>query len=198
MDILEFDSSVIADGAGLEEALEATLEQSAVCPVVLVGAMGQTGQRLVRAGEKAAAQDLVLASTLAEGVRTSHLQIAQQLASSHRWSQVKASLSGHFEELSSLIQGLYLLGELSHHAALVLAFYGERASALIFSEALGKRGVEARAVANRETFLLAHPAGSLRPPPPHGEGDLKAEVAACREARIIPVVPASLQVLLSP
>jgi len=64
MVVLEFDGSAIQDEAGVSAAVEAVVNRRQDEPLVLVAGMGKTEQRLLEAGEKAAAQDLVLASTL--------------------------------------------------------------------------------------------------------------------------------------
>ena len=63
--ILEFESSAIQDEAGVSAAVEAVVKRRQDEPLVMVAGMGKTEQRLLEAGEKSAAQDLVLASTIA-------------------------------------------------------------------------------------------------------------------------------------
>jgi hypothetical protein len=94
MNMLEFESSDIQDEAGVSAAVKSVVNARPNQPLVLVAGMGKTEQRLLEAGEKAAAQDLVLASTIAEGARTFYMQVARQLTSEPKIS------SPHFSKSS--------------------------------------------------------------------------------------------------
>lgn len=118
-------------------------------PVVLASAMGNSERKLLDAARKAAAQDIVLSSTIAEGLRTFHIQIAQQLISGDSWKQTRSILSNLFEELSTLLQGFYLSGELTPTGERVTKSYGERASAVILARLLEQEDVPVAEVTDR-------------------------------------------------
>ncbi|MGH9341592.1 MAG: hypothetical protein ACRD1R_18910 [Acidobacteriota bacterium] len=186
---LEFKSSDIQEASGIQKAVERI--GAARQPVVLVEAMGQSAQQLLKAAEKAARQDLVLASTLAEGLRTYHMQVAQQVTSNAVWKQTKAQLSSLFEEISSLLQGLYLLGEFSPHGKRVAGFYAERSGAIILSQALHESGRPSQSFAAREAFLSVDNAGRESI-----QASLRAEIDGLLKELHIPVLPASLGALI--
>src|SRR5690606_19561259 len=118
-------------------------------PVVLASAMGNSERKLLDAARKAAAQDIVLSSTIAEGLRTFYIQIAQQLISGDSWTRTRSTLSNLFEELSTLLQGFYLSGELTPRGERVTKSYGERASAVILARLLEQENVPVAEVAER-------------------------------------------------
>ena len=136
MTIVEFESSRIQDEAAISEAVESVVSAGKETSLIFVTGMGTAEKRLVEAGEKSASQDLVLASTLAEGARTSLMQVAHQVTSDAVLRETQGLLSELFNEIGNLLQGMYLIGELSSQALKVLESYAERASAIIMAQAL--------------------------------------------------------------
>jgi aspartate kinase len=192
MRILEFQSSDIQDEGHLSQAVESVVKEIDQKPIVFVAAMGRTTERLLEAGKKSAEQDLVLASAVAEGLRTYHMQIAQQLTADSVWKETRALLSDLFEELSELLKGIYLLGDFSPYSESVVTSYGERASVVMVSQALKQKGLEVMAFASREVFAAA--GGSItRLSDRARAADLEEQVLKATEQGNLPVLPACLR-----
>ncbi len=192
VNILEFESSTIQDEAGVSAAVEAVVNSRQDEPLVLVAGRGETEQRLLEAGEKAAAQDLVLASTVAEGARTFYMQVARQLTSEAVWSETQNLLSGLFEEFSNLLHGVYLIGELSPQGNRILQSYAERASCVMVAQALKEKEVQAQPVGGRQLFCA--------PSTHFSEGlqektltDFREEISLLSKGGTLPVIPFSLR-----
>ena len=197
MTIVEFESSRIQDEATISEAVESVVSSSKKASLIFVAGIGATERRLVEAGQKSADQDLVLASTLAEGVRTFLMQVAHPLTSDAVSSKTQSLLSELFDEFSNLLEGVYLIGELSLQAREVLASYAERAGAIIMAQALLEKGVQAQAVCGRQIHLANSPHASEKF---HEKtlADFQHEISAlCRDG-IIAVIPISLRPIASP
>ena len=192
VNILEFDSSAIQDEAGVSAAVEAVVNRRQDEPLVLVAGMGKTEQRLLEAGEKSAAQDLVLASTIAEGARTFYMQVARQLTSETVGSETQSLLSGLFEEFSNLLHGVYLIGELSPQGSKILQSYGERASCIMVAQALKEKDVQAQPVGGRQLYCAnsAHLSKSLQE---KTLTDFQQEISLLSQDGTIPVIPFSLR-----
>ena len=192
MVVLEFDGSAIQDEAGVSAAVEAVVNRRQDEPLVLVAGMGKTEQRLLEAGEKAAAQDLVLASTIAEGARTFYMQVARQLTSEAVWSETQSLLSGLFEEFSNLLHGVYLIGELSPQGSRILQSYAERASCIMVAQALKEKKVQAQPVGGRQLYCTnsAHLSKSLQE---KTLTDFQQEISLLSQGGTIPVTPFSLR-----
>ena len=190
--ILEFESSAIQDEAGVSAAVESVVNTQQNQPLVVVAGMGKTEQRLLEAGEKSAAQDLVLASTIAEGARTFYMQVARQLTSEAVWSETQNLLSGLFEEFSNLLQGVYLMGELSPQGSRMIQSYAERASCIIVAQALKEKEVQAQPVGGRQTYFAnsAHLSKNLQE---KTLTEFQQEISLLSQGQIIPVVPFSLR-----
>jgi aspartokinase len=192
VNILEFESSAIQDEAGVSAAVESIVNARPKQPLVLVAAMGKTEQRLLEAGEKSAAQDLVLASTIAEGVRTFYMQVARQLTSQAVWSETQNLLSGLFEEFSNLLEGVYLIGELSPQGSRMIQSYAERASGIIVAQALKEKDVQAQPVGGRHIYFTpsADLSESLRE---KTLTEFQQEISLLSQDQIVPVIPFSLR-----
>ena len=197
MTIIEFESSLIQDEATISEAVASVVSSKNEGSLIFVAGIGSTEKRLVDAGKKSASQDLVLASTVAEGVRTFLIQVACQLTSNSISTQTQSLLSELFDELSNLLQGMYLIGELTSQALEILESYAERASAIIMAQALKEAGVQAQAVCGREIHLASSPHASESF---HEKTlfDFQREISALTQDGIIPVIPASLRPLTAP
>jgi len=189
--VLKFDSSQITDEASISQAVERVVNTPPEYLLVTVSGMGQTEKRLLEAGEKSASQDLVLASTLAEGIRTFHMQVARQLTSESTWSETQSFLSELFEELSDLLKGMCLIGELSIQGRIILKSYGERASALIFAQALREKGVAAQALCTRQSYLGKR-TSVTEELQERTRSDFSRQISALSAQSTVPVVPSSL------
>jgi aspartokinase len=150
--------------------------------LVLAPALGQSRRTLLEAGRKSAAQDLVLASALAEGLRTYHTQLAQQVTSPALFRETRSLLSNLFEELSDLLKGLYLLAGLDQRGEEILGSYGERAAAIIIAHVLRSRGVESSCFSSHEVFVET--------------SGLREEIDALIARGAVPVLPESLRAVL--
>ncbi len=189
MKMLQVDSGSIADPSGILSSAEAVIQAKERQPVVVVAAMGSSSETLLKAGQRSAHQDVVLASTLAEGSRTYHMQVAEQVTSVV-WQETKKSLANFFEEITDLLKGLYLLGELSSRSEKVLQFYAEGLAATILSQALKEKGCSSQCLFHRELFVQ-----QLDQPQQAGAGtvsELQQEVDPLLAEERVPVIPLSL------
>jgi len=172
-------SSEIQDEKTIAAATQRITLALASQSIVFVEAMGKTVPTLIEAGEKSADQDLVLASALAEGLRTYYAQLAQQIISPSVFRETRSLLSGLFEELSDFLKGLYLLGQFNDHARRMVSSYGERSSCVLIAHVLRSRELNAVPFSERELFLEI--------------GGLRLELESLLDKKSIPVVPLSLR-----
>jgi aspartokinase len=192
MNILEFESSAIQDEAGVSTAVKSVVNARPNQPIVVVAGMGKTEQRLLEAGEKSAAQDLVLASTIAEGARTFYMQVARQLTSEAVWSETQNLLSALFEEFSNLLQGVYLIGELSPQGSRLIRSYAERASCIVVAQALKEKDIQAQPVGGRQIYF-AHSTHLSKSLQEKTLTEFQQEISLLSQGRIIPIIPLSLR-----
>ncbi|MDE2924829.1 MAG: hypothetical protein OXT71_00300 [Acidobacteriota bacterium] len=180
MKTLELKSGEIQSAGAILRAVESILGNEQKTPVVVVPAMGLTRKQFLEAGRKAADQDMVVATTLAEGLRTYHMQVARQLTSGTNWSEALRRLGLIFQDVTDLLKGLHLLGEVSPRAELVATFYGQSLAATILAHSLKERDREARALVERS--LAIHP----------NKSSLEEQVGGLLAEGTIPVLPRGL------
>ena len=120
------------------------------------------------------------------------MQVARQLTSEAVWSETQNLLSGLFEEFSSLLHGVYLIGELSSQGSRILQSYAERASCIIVAQALKEKDVQAQPVGGQQVYFAssAHLPGSLQE---KTVSDFQEEISLLSRGGTIPVIPFSLR-----
>ncbi len=185
--VLGLEGINLQDDAGIREAAD-RVRSANPPPVVAVPAMGRTADRIQRAVEKSCQQDVVWALTLAEGLRTYHMQVAEMVTAGATWKETKSLLSDLFEEFAQFLQGLYLLGELTDHGRRVAAFYGEKASSVIQAGALGEKGIAVRSLGGRETLLSC-----FGPEAEKARKEFQGELEQCLKQGTVPLIPSSLR-----
>jgi aspartate kinase len=115
--------------------------------------MGKTTNRL-----------LAIARSSVEGDRQAALRLLAELKEYHRsetrpvireedWPQAESILEEHFRELSELVGGLAVLGELTPRSVDAISSYGERLSSALVALALRKFGMDAAHVDSRQVVI---------------------------------------------
>lgn len=185
MKIVEFRSADLEDAPAVREAVERLVDSGADC--WLVPAVPESAAKLEAAGRKAQAQELLAALTLAEGARTFHNQMGRRLSEGENWRTTQTQLRQLFEEVTTLIHGIYLLGECTPQALRVLNYFAERAGVIAVASALRSRDVAAAPIWER--VLVGEAAEtSLK--------KLKLEVSERAEAGEIVLAPHSVGQIL--
>ncbi len=105
-------------------------------PVVVVSAMGKTTNKLLAIASQAVSGKAQEACEDLDALRTFHLTEANGLG-------VDEKIESHFQELSALVDGLAILGELTPRATDAISAYGERLSSLIVAAHFAHCGLDA-------------------------------------------------------
>ncbi len=115
-------------------------------PIVVVSAMGKTTNRLLKIANLAVSgqRDQALAELLA--LRDYHL----------RESGMERTVDEHFQELSELVKGLAVLGELTPRSIDAISSFGERLSSLIVTNIFKHHGVSAVHLDSRKMIVTDH------------------------------------------
>ncbi len=150
MIVLKFGGTSVQDTDAVTRAVQVIRRQLSRGEVVVLSAMGKTTNGLLEMARSAASGDIDAARSIRDGLRDLHLGVARQLLSGRRRESVETSLSGLFQEMTGIVQGLYLLGETSPRSLDRVASFGERLSTLIFSEVLRENGISAELVDSRD------------------------------------------------
>ena len=150
MIVLKFGGTSVQDTDAVTRAVQVIRRQLSRGEVVVLSAMGKTTNGLLEMARSAASGDIDAAWSIRDDLRDLHLRVARELLTGRRWTNVETSLAALFQEMTDIVQGLYLLGETSPRSMDRVASFGERLSTLIFSEVLREDGISAELVDSRD------------------------------------------------
>ncbi len=115
-------------------------------PIVVVSAMGKTTNRLLK-----------IADLAVSGQRDEALRELMSLRDFHlRESGMERTVDEHFQELSELVKGLAVLGELTPRSIDAISSFGERLSSLIVTNYFQHHGLNAVHVDSRKVIVTDH------------------------------------------
>ena len=121
-------------------------------PIVVVSAMGKTTNKLLLAGEEAAAGRREQALTIVDELRGHHLTHGLALAGAAA-ADLDRYVRAHFDWLEELVKGLSVVGELSPRSMDAIASVGERLSSLVVTFAFQSQGMRTQHVDSRRVIL---------------------------------------------
>ena len=131
MQVLKFGGSSVADVAAIELVVSIVSEKlSQDRLVVVISAMAGVTDKLIEIGTKAATHDEAYKILLKE-LETYHLDTARKLLPIHEQSSTLSVVKQKFNELEALLDGIYLLNEISARTQDTLVSYGEVLSSLL-------------------------------------------------------------------
>lgn len=150
MIVLKFGGTSVQDTDAVTRAVQVIRRQLSRGEVVVLSAMGKTTNGLLEMARAASSGDIDSAWAVRDQLLELHRTVARELLSGRRWKSVETSLAALFQEMTDIVQGLYLLGETSLRSTDRVASFGERLSTLIFSEVLRENGIPAELVDSRD------------------------------------------------
>ncbi len=115
--------------------------------------MGQTTNGLLAAAQSAAAGNRQEARDQLAGLRDQVLQEARNLGITASPNGLSEAVTAHFMKMSSLVDGLYALGELTPRSLDAMASYGERLSTLLLTQCFNDRGIPAQLMDARQCII---------------------------------------------
>ncbi|MEY4054101.1 MAG: hypothetical protein RL034_1019 [Bacteroidota bacterium] len=131
MQVLKFGGSSVADVAAIEMVVSIVSEKlSQDRLVVVISAMAGVTDKLLEIGAKAATHNEAYKILLKE-LETYHLDTARKLLPIHEQSATLSVVKQKFNELEALLDGVYLLNEISARTQDTLVSYGEVLSSLL-------------------------------------------------------------------
>jgi aspartokinase/homoserine dehydrogenase 1 len=131
MQVLKFGGSSVADVAAIELVVSIVSEKlSQDRLVVVISAMAGVTDKLIEIGTKAATHNEAYKILIKE-LETYHLDTARKLLPIHEQSATLSVVKQKFNELEALLDGVYLLNEISARTQDTLVSYGEVLSSLL-------------------------------------------------------------------
>jgi len=137
--VMKFGGTSVESEAAIERLATIVRSYAADQPIVVVSAMGKTTNRLLEAAHLAVSGQRTEALDKIESLRAYHHQEADGYGAA-------SLIEDHFQELTELIRGLSILGELTPRSIDAISSFGERISSRIVALALGAKHIDSRAV----------------------------------------------------
>ena len=144
MRVMKFGGSSIADSGRIRSIIEIVIKENQRSPVlaVVVSAFGGTTDLLLKAGRGALQKDEGYLKIL-NHLKEKHFAIIETLISPESNSLIE-EVDHRFSELSAVLKGIFLIGELTGRSRDLLMSFGERLSAFIIAAAMNQVGIDAR------------------------------------------------------
>lgn len=137
--VMKFGGTSVESEAAIERLATIVRSYAADQPIVVVSAMGKTTNCLLEAAHLAVSGQRTEALDKIESLRAYHHQEADGYGAA-------SLIEDHFQELTELIRGLSILGELTPRSIDAISSFGERISSRIVALALGAKHVDSRTV----------------------------------------------------
>ena len=143
MIVMKFGGTSVESAEAIERVTGIVRSRLSRKPIVVVSAMGKTTNRLLKIANLAVAgkRDDALSEVIA--LRDFHL----------RESGMERTVDEHFQELTELVKGLAVLGELTPRSIDAISSYGERLSSLIVTNYFKHHGLNAIHLDSRKVIV---------------------------------------------
>jgi aspartate kinase len=126
MIVMKFGGTSVESTEAITRVAGIVRDRLAQNPVVVVSAMGRTTNKLIAMASEAVSGHRQNALGELENLHAFHMREASGLG-------VEAEIESHFQELSELVRGLVVMGELTPRATDAISAYGERLSSIIIA-----------------------------------------------------------------
>ncbi len=140
MKVLKFGGTSVANAENIGNVLQIIKDKPQKMAVV-VSAFGGITDALLLTGKTAAAKNLSYQESFAD-IENRHLDAVRQLIPVTAQSGVISNVKKELNQLETLFEGAYLLGELSPRTSDIVASYGELLSSYIIAEAAKHAGID--------------------------------------------------------
>jgi aspartate kinase len=185
MIVMKFGGTSVESAAAIERVAGIVRTRESHRPVVVVSAMGKTTNKL-----------LAIAAAAIEGRRADYIQQIHDLRDFHsrearlvvpleERAELDRTLDEHFQELTELVKGLAVLGELTPRSIDAISSYGERLSSYIVTQAFRHFGMKAEHVDSRSVVVTDKRHTQAAPNFPETNARLKKTIPPLAENGVV-------------
>jgi aspartate kinase len=153
MIVMKFGGTSVESAAAIERVAGIVKAREERHPVVVVSAMGKTTNKLLAIAAAAIAGKRDEYIRQLHDLRDFHSREARMAASLDERVELDRFLDDHFQELTELVKGLAVLGELTPRSVDAISSYGERLSSYIVALAFRHCGLNAVHVDSRDVMV---------------------------------------------
>jgi aspartate kinase len=153
MIVMKFGGTSVESAVAIERVASIVKARIARKPIVVVSAMGKTTNKLLAIANAAIAGNRDEYIRQLQDLRDFHSREARQVVPLSNRAELDRTLDEHFQELTELVKGIAVLGELTPRSIDAISSYGERLSSYIVSLAFEHFGVPAVHVDSRKVIV---------------------------------------------
>src|SRR5215470_9601368 len=153
MIVMKFGGSSVESAAAIQRVAGIVKERRERSPVVVVSAMGKTTNKLLAIAAAAIQGNRQQYIQQIHDLRDFHSREARQVVPLNHRAELDRMLDEHFQELTELVKGLAVLGELTPRSIDAISSYGERLSSRIVSLAFEHFGMRSEHVDSRQFIV---------------------------------------------
>jgi aspartate kinase len=185
MIVMKFGGTSVESAEAIERVAGIVRSRQERRPVVVVSAMGRTTNKL-----------LAIAAAAIEGRRGDYIQQIHDLRDLHSRearlvvpledrAELDRTLDEHFQELTELVKGLAVLGELTPRSIDAISSYGERLSSYIVTQAFRHFGIRAQHLDARRVIVTDKRHTQAAPNFPETYARLNSVIPPLTEAGVV-------------
>jgi aspartate kinase len=156
MIVMKFGGTSVESATAIGRVASIVKARAAQKPVVVVSAMGKTTNKLLAIASAAIAGKREDYIRQLHDLRDYHSREARQVVPLDRRAELDRTLDEHFQELTELVKGLAVLGELTPRSIDAISSYGERLSSYIVSLAFRHFGMDTVHLDSRRVIITDH------------------------------------------
>jgi aspartate kinase len=153
MIVMKFGGSSVESAAAIQRVAGIVKTRRERSPVVVVSAMGKTTNKLLALANTAIAGQRQEYIRQLHDLRDYHSREARLVVPLENRAELDRTLDEHFQELTELVKGLAVLGELTPRSIDAIGSYGERLSSFIVTLAFRHFGMAAEHVDSRRVIV---------------------------------------------
>lgn len=156
MIVMKFGGTSVESAVAIERVAGIVRARAAMQPIVVVSAMGKTTNKLLAIANLAihGRRDEYIRQL--HDLRDFHSREARMVVALSQRAELDRTLDNHFEEMTELVKGLAVLGELTPRSIDAVSSYGERLSSYIVALAFEHFGLPAVHVDSRKLIVTDH------------------------------------------
>jgi aspartate kinase len=156
MIVMKFGGTSVESAQAIERVASIVKARVAQKPIVVVSAMGKTTNKLLAMANAAISGKRDEYIRQLHDLRDFHSREARLVVPLSYRSELDRALDDHFQEMTELVKGLAVLGELTPRSVDAISSYGERLSSYIVALAFEHFGLKAVHVDSRKVIVTDH------------------------------------------
>jgi len=153
MIVMKFGGTSVESAQAIERVAGIVKARAERKPIVVVSAMGKTTNKLLAIANTAIAGKREEYIRQIHDLRDFHSREARQVTPLARRAELDRTLDDHFEELTELVKGIAVIGELTPRSIDAISSYGERLSSYIVSLAFEFYGLATAHIDSRKVIV---------------------------------------------